>query len=81
MLEGKHRLKRLKRDNKLVSCPSIQDSDQTIRCILRGILPGQPLHTVAHYLPNTETIPSDANYSGHHYWLSHSIKAVSLSLQ
>lgn len=33
------------------------NTNETITDIMRGILPGRPLHTVAHYAPNTRTIP------------------------
>lgn len=95
LLEGKQGELRTQGDDKYVFflCPFIyrqkqRDSHNTytmqIRqttAIMRGLPPGQLLHTVAHYVPNKQTIPSDANQSGHHYWLPHSIKAVSLGLQ
>lgn len=37
------------------------NTSETIRDRMRAILPGQSLHTVAQYAPNTQTIPSDAN--------------------
>lgn len=45
--------------DRLTQCS--HNTDETITYIMRGILPGGPLHTVAHYAPNTQTIPPDAN--------------------
>lgn len=73
MLQGIHTESRTKRQttnevsvlpfkpnrDRLTQCS--HNTNETITDIMRGILPGQPPHIVAHYAPNTKTIPTDAN--------------------